>query len=191
MTAPTALGIDEARTRLNELTVIDVRTPGEFAGGHLPGALNVPLDRIRRALPDIRHAAARGDVLVVCASGARSENACRILAENGVATATLSGGTAAWAAGGNELRRPEGAPRATWSMERQVRFTAGTVVLLGLLLGLLVHPAFQLLSAAIAGGLVFSALTDTCGMAAMLARLPHNRTRAADLGATLEVLRSR
>ncbi|AWI27444.1 DUF2892 domain-containing protein [Streptomyces sp. ICN441] len=191
MTAPTALGIDEARTRLNELTVIDVRTPGEFAGGHLPGALNVPLDRIRRALPDIRHAAARGDVLVVCASGARSENACRILAENGVATATLSGGTAAWAAGGNELRRPEGTPRATWSMERQVRFTAGTVVLLGLLLGLLVHPAFQILSAAIAGGLVFSALTDTCGMAAMLARLPHNRTRAADLGATLEVLRSR
>ncbi len=74
-------------------------------------------------------------------------------------------------------------------MERQVRFTAGTVVLLGLLLGLAVHPAFQLLSAGIAGGLVFSAVTDTCGMAVMLARLPHNRPRRADLDATLARLR--
>ncbi|OEU99931.1 transporter [Streptomyces qinglanensis] len=191
MTTPTALGTGEARTRLHELTVIDVRAPGEYAGGHLPGALNVPLDQIPRALPDIRHAADRGDILVVCASGARSENACRILAENGIETATLSGGTGAWAADGHDLHRPQGAGGATWGMERQVRFTAGTVVLLGLLLGLLVHPAFQLLSAGIAAGLVFSALTNTCGMAALLAKLPHNRPRAADLDAALAELRNR
>ncbi|MES9807949.1 rhodanese-like domain-containing protein [Streptomyces cinereoruber] len=191
MTAPATLGTDEARTRLHELTVIDVRTPGEYAGGHLPGALNIPLDRIRKALPDIRDAADRGDVLVVCASGARSENACRLLAEHGVDTATLSGGTGAWAADGHDLHRPQGAARATWGMERQVRLTAGTVVLLGLLLGVLVHPAFQLLSAGIAAGLVLSAVTDTCGMAAVLAGLPHNRRRAADLEATLAALRAR
>ncbi|MFG2475800.1 rhodanese-like domain-containing protein [Streptomyces fagopyri] len=191
MPTPAALGTSEARTRLHELTVIDVRTPGEYTGGHLPGALNIPLDRIQRALPDIRHAAGRGDVLVVCASGARSENACRILAENGIDTATLSGGTGAWAADGHELHRPQGATRATWGMERQVRFSAGTIVLLGLLLGLLVHPAFQILSAGIAAGLVFSALTNTCGMAAMLAKLPHNRPRAADLDHTLARLRNR
>jgi rhodanese-related sulfurtransferase len=191
MTTPTALTTDEARTRLHELTIIDVRTPGEYAGGHLPGALNVPLDQIQRALPGIRHAADRGDVLVVCASGARSENACRILAQNGVTATTLSGGTGAWAADGHELNRPQGASRATWGMERQVRLTAGTLVLLGLLLGLVVHPAFQLLSAGIAGGLVFSALTNTCGMAAMLAKLPHNRPRAADLENTLTALRNR
>ncbi|WP_431982695.1 rhodanese-like domain-containing protein [Streptomyces qinglanensis] len=191
MTAPTALGTGEARTRLHELTVIDVRAPGEYAGGHLPGALNVPLDQIRRALPDIRRAADRGDILVVCASGARSESACRILAENGIGTATLSGGTGAWAADGHDLHHPQRAGGTTWGMERQVRFTAGTVVLLGLLLGLLVHPAFQLLSAGIAAGLVFSALTNTCGMAAVLARLPHNRPRAADLDATLARLGNR
>ncbi|MGK9461721.1 MULTISPECIES: rhodanese-like domain-containing protein [unclassified Streptomyces] len=191
MTTSTALTTDEARTRLHELTVVDVRTPGEYAGGHLPGALNVPLDQIQRALPDLRHAADRGDVLVVCASGARSENACRILAEHGVAAATLTGGTGAWAADGHELHRPQGPSRATWGMERQVRLTAGVIVLLGLLLGLVVHPAFQLLSAGIAGGLVFSALTNTCGMAAMLAKLPHNRPRAADLDNTLTALRNR
>ncbi|MFE2628781.1 rhodanese-like domain-containing protein [Streptomyces sp. NPDC059374] len=191
MTRPTALATDEARTRLHELIVIDVRTPGEYAGGHLPGALNIPLDQIQRALPDIRHAADRGDILVVCASGARSENVGRILAEHGVTAATLSGGTGAWTADGHELHRPQGTARATWGMERQVRFTAGTVVLLGLLLGYVVHPAFQLLSAGIAGGLVFSALTNTCGMAALLAKLPHNRPRAADFDTTLAALRDR
>ncbi|MFG2174139.1 rhodanese-like domain-containing protein [Streptomyces niveus] len=193
MTTPTTVGTGEARTRLHELTVIDVRTPGEYAGGHLPGALNIPLDQIRRALPDIRYAAERGDILVVCASGARPENACRILADNHITT-TLSGGTGAWAAEGHELNRPQGATRATWGMERQVRFTAGAVVLIvliGLLLGLLVHPAFQILSAGIAARLVFSALTNTCDMAAVLAGLPHNRPRPADLDNTLAELRNR
>ncbi|WP_405465828.1 rhodanese-like domain-containing protein [Streptomyces anulatus] len=191
MTTPSALSTHETRDRLHELTVIDVRTPGEYAGGHLPGALNIPLDQVQRALTDLRQAADRGEILIVCASGARSENACRILAENGIAAATLSGGTSAWAAEGHDLHRPQGRPRATWGMERQVRLTAGTVVLLGLLLGLLVHPAFQILSAGIAAGLVFSALTNTCGMAALLAKLPHNRTGPADLDATLAALRGR
>ncbi|WP_432113737.1 rhodanese-like domain-containing protein [Streptomyces sp. S1] len=191
MTTPTVLGTDEARTRLHELTVIDVRTPGEFASGHLPGALSIPLDRIGDALPEIRGAADRGEVLVVCASGARSESACRTLAEHGVTAATLAGGTGAWADGGHDLHRPEGGPRASWAMERQVRFTAGSVVLLGLLLGLLVHPAFQLLSAGIATGLVFSAVTNTCGMAVLLGKLPHNRPRPADLEAALAALRAR
>jgi rhodanese-related sulfurtransferase len=189
---PVSLAAEQARSRLDELTVIDVRTPGEYAAGHLPGALNIPLDRIRQALPEIRHAAARGDVLVVCASGARSQKACALLAEQGVSTATLTGGTGAWAAAGHELHRPAACEtRASWSMERQVRFTAGALVLLGLVLGLLVHPAFQILSAGVAGGLVFSALTDTCGMAVLLAKLPHNRPHPTRLDATLEALRSR
>ncbi|MFF9481852.1 rhodanese-like domain-containing protein [Streptomyces sp. NPDC014733] len=194
MTTPTSLDPRQAKARLHELTVIDVRTPGEYAGGHLPGALNIPLDQLDRALPDIRTAAARGEVLVVCASGARSENACRQLADKGIRTATLAGGTGAWAAQGHELDHPQGAAcstKASWGMERQVRLTAGSVVLLGLLLGLVVHPAFQLLSAGIAAGLVFSALTNTCGMAAMLAKLPWNRPSRADLDTALAGLRNR
>ncbi|WP_439945929.1 rhodanese-like domain-containing protein [Streptomyces sp. BBFR109] len=184
-TTPVALAPDEARARLHELTVIDVRTPGEYAGGHLPGALNVPLDQLDRALPGLRSAAERGGVLVVCASGNRSQNACRTLAEHGIPAATLVGGTGAWAAQGNDLERPQDGAKATWGMERQVRLTAGSAVLLGLVLGKFVHPAFRLVSAGIAGGLVFSAVTDTCGMAAVLAKLPHNRPRPADLETTL------
>ncbi|MYR83778.1 DUF2892 domain-containing protein [Streptomyces sp. SID685] len=190
MTTLTTLAPHQAKERLHELTVIDVRTPGEYAGGHIPGALNIPLDQLDRALPEIRGAAERGEVLVVCASGARSENACRKLAEQGVHTATLAGGTGAWAAQGQELDRPVACDvKAVWSMDRQVRLTAGSLVLLGLALGEFVHPAFRLLSAGVAAGLVFSAVSNTCGMAALLAKLPHNRPATADLDATLARLR--
>lgn len=196
-----ALDVEEAHARVTDsiesagstesaqLTVVDVRTPGEYAAGHLPGALNVPLDRLDSALPALRRMP-DGQLLVVCASGARSENACRVLAEHGIQAMTLTGGTQGWAQRGHELHRPASSPRATWSMERQVRFTAGSIVLVGLGVGLL-HPAGQLLSAGVAGGLVFSALSNTCGMAALLSKLPHNRPRAADLDATLDALARR
>ncbi|WP_371573986.1 rhodanese-like domain-containing protein [Streptomyces sp. NBC_01314] len=188
MPTPRRLGVDQARARLSELTVVDVRTPGEYASGHVPGALNVPLDQLERALPTLKGSDA--ELLVVCRSGVRSQKACALLAEHGVTAADLTGGTNAWTAGGHELHRPSGGVRATWAMERQVRFTAGALVLVGLGLGLL-HPAWQLLSAGVAGGLVVSALTDTCGMAAILSRLPHNRPRATDLDATLAALGTR
>ncbi|MEU9865460.1 rhodanese-like domain-containing protein [Streptomyces sp. NPDC047971] len=188
MTHPRTLDAHQAHSRLHELIVLDVRTPSEYATGHIPGALNIPLDHLTRALPDIRKAADRGDILVVCASGTRSENACKSLTDAGITTATLIGGTTAWTDGGHTLHHPEGATRTSWSMERQVRFTAGAVVLTGLALGRL-RPAFRLASAGIAGGLVFSALTNTCGMAALLAKLPHNRPDQGDLDATLAALR--
>ncbi|MFJ3974223.1 rhodanese-like domain-containing protein [Streptomyces sp. NPDC090021] len=190
MTAPHALSPAQALPRLQDLIVLDVRTPGEYATGHLPGALNIPLDHLSRALPAIRHAAGHGDILVVCASGARSDTARTTLAEHGVDTATLTGGTGAWAAAGHDLHRPEQASRLPWGMERQVRLTAGTLVLAGLGLGP-IHPALRLVSAAVAGGLAFSAVTDSCGMAAVLARLPHNRPRRADIDAALAALLDR
>lgn len=80
MNAPHACTADQARTRLHELTVIDVRTPGEYTSGRLPGAHSIPLDQLGRALPAIGQAAGRGGILLVCASGARSAKACEALA---------------------------------------------------------------------------------------------------------------
>ncbi|MET8975175.1 rhodanese-like domain-containing protein [Streptomyces sp. NPDC004539] len=178
----------EARPRLRDLTVLDVRTPAEHATGHLPGALNIPLDHLPATLPDLRTAAAHRTLLIVCASGNRSARACALLAEHGIPATNLTGGTTAWAAQGNPLDHPAGPVRRTWSMERQVRFAAGAAVLTGLAVGALVHPAGRLLSVGIAAGLVYSAVSDTCGMAAVLSRLPHNRPAAPDLTATLAAL---
>ncbi|TXS60318.1 DUF2892 domain-containing protein, partial [Streptomyces sp. sk2.1] len=79
--------------------------------------------------------------------------------------------------------------RATWPMERQVRLAAGSLVVAGLLAGAR-FPAARWISAGVGSGLVFSAVTNTCGMAAVLSRLPHNRAprAATDLDATLAAL---
>ncbi|MFF7794560.1 rhodanese-like domain-containing protein [Streptomyces sp. NPDC007991] len=184
--AHTALTADQASARLHELTIIDVRTPGEYATGHLPDAHNIPLDHLDAALPALNVAAERGDLLVVCASGARSAQACRRLAEAGITAATLTGGTSTWTRLGHDVHRPAGV-RTPWPMERQVRLAAGSLVLSGLLAGRL-RPAARWISAGVAGGLVFSAVTDTCGMARLLAKLPYNRPKATDLDSTLTAL---
>ncbi|WP_328893989.1 rhodanese-like domain-containing protein [Streptomyces sp. NBC_00236] len=178
------------RERLHTLVVIDVRTPGEYAGGHLPGAHNIPLDDLEYALPVVREVSGRGDLLVVCASGTRSESAGATLARHGIRAASLEGGTAAWASAGGDLHRPATTATPKWAMDRQVRLTAGSLVLGGLLLGQVVHPAFQLLSAGVAGGLVYSALSNSCAMATLLVKLPYNRTRRTDLDDTLAAMRS-
>lgn len=183
---PPTLTVGQAHARLHELTVIDVRTPGEYASGHLPGAHNIPLDHLDRALGALKAAAGRGDLLVVCASGARSTTASERLAAHGIIAATLSGGTSAWTQLGHDTHRPAGT-RAAWAMERQVRLAAGSLVLTGLLAGRR-WGAARWVSAGVAGGLVFSAVTDTCGMAKILARLPHNQPDAGDLDATLAAL---
>ncbi|MEU9559897.1 rhodanese-like domain-containing protein [Streptomyces fumanus] len=176
----------EVAEQLGQYTVIDVRTPGEYAAGHLPGAHNVPLDALPTALPALKAAAARGRLLLVCASGSRSATACARLAAADVPAATLVGGTTAWAEQGRPVEREAG-DRAVWPMERQVRLAAGSLVVAGLALGTR-FPRARWLSAAIGGGLVFSAVSGTCGMAAVLGRLPHNRPRTGDLAATLEAL---
>ncbi|MEU9077008.1 rhodanese-like domain-containing protein [Kitasatospora sp. NPDC048538] len=186
MTTP--LTVEQLHPRLGQLTLIDVRSPGEYASGHVPGALNVPLDRLDQALAALRAAAERGELAIACASGRRAATACRQLAGAGVPARVLTGGTDAWAAAGHPLERPAGA-RAVWAMDRQVRFAAGTLVLLGLVADRAL-PGTRRLAAAVGGGLVFSSLTDTCAMGRALGRLPFNRPRsdAPGLDETLAAL---
>ena len=60
------------------------------------------------------------------------------------------------------------------SLDRQVRIAAGSLVLLGSLL-VAVNPWFALLSGFVGGGFLCAGLTDTCGMALMLGRMPWNQ----------------
>ncbi|MFJ7244302.1 rhodanese-like domain-containing protein [Kitasatospora sp. NPDC098652] len=185
----TPLTVEQLRPRLGQLTVIDVRSPGEYAGGHIPGAHNIPLDQLDRAMPALRAAAEHSAIAVVCASGARSQSACEKLAATGITAHTLVGGTSAWAQSGHPLNRPEGA-RAVWAMDRQVRFAAGSLVVLGVLADLAL-PGARWFSAAVGAGLAFAAITNTCAMGAMLGKLPYNRPRTGtpDLDTTLATLR--
>ncbi|WP_442819031.1 rhodanese-like domain-containing protein [Streptomyces sp. NBC_01235] len=112
----TGLTTAQAAARLGDCTVVDVRTPGEYAGGHLPGAHNIALDRLGEAASALGAAAAHGPLLLVCASGNRSAKGCARLAALGVEAATLEGGTDGWAAVGRPVERPAGpSPLGRWT----------------------------------------------------------------------------
>jgi len=81
--------LDWART---EAFLLDVRTPAEFATGHLPEAANIPHTQLRDRLDEVRQAAAGRAIAVMCQSGVRSYIAHRILMAAGFDSATLSGG---------------------------------------------------------------------------------------------------
>jgi rhodanese-related sulfurtransferase len=96
-------GDDLPWARENAL-ILDVRSPAEFARGHLPEALNVPHTEVRARLEEIREAAAGRPVRVHCASGFRSYLAHRILVQAGFDSANLSGGLMTLAASEANLR---------------------------------------------------------------------------------------
>ncbi|MFM7866209.1 MAG: rhodanese-like domain-containing protein, partial [Planctomycetaceae bacterium] len=104
----------------------------------------------------------------------RGRQACEKLQAAGCLNAVnVEGGTLAWDQAGLPVVRG----RRTISLERQVRICAGFMALTGGVLGILVHPGFAGLSAFVGAGLMFAGITDTCGMALILARMPWNQVK--------------
>ncbi len=79
--------------------LVDVRTPGEFASGHVPGAVNIPLDQIGTRVSEL-DAYKGGGLYLVCKSGGRSGAAAGLLAQRGFEPINVSGGTMAWVSSG-------------------------------------------------------------------------------------------
>lgn len=68
--------------RKNEGTIVDVRTPGEFRGGSVSGAVNVPLNEVPQRLEELKKM--KTPLVLCCASGNRSGQAKEILTREGV-----------------------------------------------------------------------------------------------------------
>jgi rhodanese-related sulfurtransferase len=156
--------------------LIDVRTPVEYAEVHAEGARLIPLDKLEpEAVLSARNGSADEPLYFICKSGSRSAKAVEKFRAAGFPNAiSIEGGTTAWEQAGLPVVR---GTRKVISLERQVRIGAGLLVLLGVLLGWLVHPWFFGLSAFVGAGLVFAGITDWCGMGMLLATMPwNNRT---------------
>ena len=165
-------------------TLIDVRTPAEFEAGHIPGAINVPLDELRNQLGDLREVLHDHDVVLVCRSGNRAGQAQQVLQAAGLTSPTvLSGGIVDWEKTGGTVNRG----RQSWELERQVRLAAGSLVAAGILASA-VAPKAKWLSGAIGGGLVVAAVSNTCAMGMALAKMPWNRRGARPTGSALDQL---
>lgn len=83
----------EARQTDNAV-FIDVRTPEEFASGHIEGAYNIPLDRIDVTLQVVKDKST--PLYLYCRSGARSGRACHYLQSEGYSNAINIGGIMSW-----------------------------------------------------------------------------------------------
>lgn len=163
--------------------LLDVRTPAEFETSHIPGSYNVPLDLLREHRAEFREHLDQ-EVVLICRSGARASQAESLLAATELPNVhVLVGGVTAWESAGGVLNR--GAE--TWELERQVRLVAGGIVLLGVLMSV-VFPWTKWISAAVGAGLVGAALTNSCLMGMMLARMPWNRRGNPDLEVVLRDL---
>jgi len=151
------------------LPLLDVRTPVEFAEVHVPQARNVPLDELQ---PGALQISKDQPVYLLCRSGQRATKAAEKLAQAGFQPIVITGGTLAWIDANLPVTRGQS---KVMSLERQVRIAAGSLVLIGLVLGWFVHRGFFGLSAFVGAGLVFAGVTDFCGMGLLLAKLPWNR----------------
>ena len=167
------------------IRILDVRTGGDFENSHIPGSYNVPLDTLGehvRDLADVEH-----PVVLVCQSGGRASQAHEKLTEAGKATLhILEGGMTSWQAAGGDLTVGN---TTRWAMDRQVRFVAGTFAIVAVVASIFV-PGLEWIAAGVGAGLAYSAVSNTCAMAAVLAKLPYNRTNACDITGILEELKA-
>lgn len=167
---------DQAAQLLREgATLVDVREPDEHARERIPAARNLPLSRLGQAAPALP---AGRPVLFHCRSGARTAGQAAQLAAaaGGCEAYIVEGGLDAWKRAGLPVALDR---RQPLELMRQVQIAAGSMVVLGVVLGALVAPGFYALSGFVGAGLVFAGVTGTCGLARILRLMPWNRAPAA------------
>lgn len=157
------------------IDLIDVRTPIEFSQMHVAFARNIPLDLLDHETL-LRDGIASKDepVYIICHTGKRGAQACQRLLESGLANIiNIDGGTVAC----QHSDLPIVSNKKVISLERQVRIAAGSLVVIGVVFGLVLHPAFIGISAFVGAGLIFAGVTDSCGMGLLLSKLPWNQRK--------------
>jgi rhodanese-related sulfurtransferase len=154
-----------------QAVLVDIREADERARSHAPGSAHLPVSRLGNAALGIPPGST---VIFHCQSGSRTAQNARALAAAapGCHVLLMEGGLDALAAAGMKLKEDN---RAPLPIMRQVQITAGSLVLLGAVLGALVDPRFHALSAFVGAGLVFAGIMGLCPMANFLALMPWNR----------------
>ncbi len=139
---------------------VDVRSAAEFATGHIPGAVNIPMEQVESRMQDLP----AGPLVLICESGKRAEIVAGWLAGQRDVT-LLEGGTRAWRDAGYPL---VACAPCRWTLERQVRLIAGLIVFAGTLLAVLINANWIYLPMLVGTGLTFAGATNICGMAILL-----------------------
>jgi rhodanese-related sulfurtransferase len=157
--------------------LLDVRTPGEFAGAHIPGARLIPLDELDAVALLQERGPNSQPFYVLCQTGGRARRAIEKFQRAGCDDCVLvEGGMEAWLNAGLPVNR---GPSRMLPLMRQVQIVVGSLSAAGAALALTVNPWFALIPLVTGGGLLFAGLSGFCGLALVLARMPWNRTPIA------------
>lgn len=157
-----------------EAVLIDVREPDEYIKEHVPEAHLVPLSGFNREDFPQEH-----DKIAVfhCRSGGRTEASAPQILQTGFREVyQLEGGIQSWREAGFPVNENAKAPI---SIMRQVQITAGSLVVLGVLLAVFFNPWFIALSAFVGAGLMQAGISGNCLMASLLKYMPWNRVITA------------
>lgn len=159
--------------QLKDAIIIDIRSPSEYAGEHVLGSVNIPLDQLSQ-----HDTSAWKDKTLIfhCKSGHRTQQA-RLLIENIACRhkLCLGGGLEQWKRCGLATHIDQKAPLA---LMRQVQILVGSLIILGVVLTVLLSPYFILLPFFVGCGLLVAGVTGFCGMANLLMLLPYNKPRS-------------
>ena len=165
-----AVLVSQLRNRPSGVALlVDVRSGSEFASGHIPGAINIPMEEIEARLDDLD---VNLPIILICQSGKRARMSASLLEPCQRQIAVLEGGTKAWIQAGLPV---VASVRTRWSLERQVRLGAGLLVLAGVILALTANPRWVFLCGFVGLGLTFAGLTDICAMGSILEKMPWNK----------------
>ncbi len=170
-----SLSPQAAQALLNQGAVlIDIRSTDEHARERIAQARHVPMERLKGSdLPVVGASA----VIFHCRSGNRTQvNAPVLSASTGCDAYVLEGGLDAWKKAGLPVMTDASQPL---ELQRQVQIVAGSLIVLGAVLGATVSPWFHALSGFVGAGLVFAGVSGFCGMARVLMRMPWNRRALA------------
>jgi rhodanese-related sulfurtransferase len=134
--------------------LVDLRSNSEFAAGHIPAAVNIPMDQIEARLDDLN---LNLPIVLICQTGNRAHMTAVLLEPCQRQITVLEGGTKAW-------------------------IDAGLLVLTATVLALAADPRWVLLCGFVGFGLSFAGLTDICAMAMILEKLPWNLRTHCGIG---------
>ncbi len=160
-------------SRQGGFDLIDVRSPSEFYEVHAVGALLAPLDSLDpKAIMESRGERASEPLYVICKSGGRSAQACRMFEQAGYSNViNFEGGTMAWIGAGLPVNR---GTRRPISIERQIRMLAGITTAAGTVAAYF-SPWFLIVPLVIGLGMAYAGYSNSCAMGRLLARMPWNR----------------
>jgi rhodanese-related sulfurtransferase len=167
MSLPTISPAEAKRLLDQGATLIDIRGRDEHARERIQGARNLPVESLTTLDGDNRIA------IFHCRSGQRTAKHAAKLAEATSCEAYIvEGGIEAWKRAGLPVALDRSQPI---EIQRQVMIAAGSLVLLGILLGQFVASAFYAVPGFVGAGLIFAGISGWCGMAKLLAFMPWNR----------------